>query len=150
MYHCIAEALCEGGLKDEAVKLVREYWGKMLELGADTFWEAFDPDKPGCRAARRQALSIRESDREQLLPRMELYSCVPHQQIPLDNKSPSRTQEGLIFSLILTTSTHQVPHVPPRSLQQVHGTVSMIRSSSLPDGRTRYLTGCRRALRRCR
>ncbi len=46
MYHCIAEALFEGGLKDEAVKLVREYWGKMLELGADTFWEAFDPDKP--------------------------------------------------------------------------------------------------------
>lgn len=46
MYHCIAEALFEGGLKDEAVKLVREYWGKMLELGADTFWEAFGPDKP--------------------------------------------------------------------------------------------------------
>ena len=46
MYHCIADALFEGGLKDEAVKLVREYWGKMLELGADTFWEAFDPDKP--------------------------------------------------------------------------------------------------------
>ena len=46
MYHCIAEALFEGGLKDEAVKLVRDYWGKMLELGADTFWEAFDPDKP--------------------------------------------------------------------------------------------------------
>ena len=37
MYYCIAEALFEGRLKDEAVKLVREYWGKMLELGADTF-----------------------------------------------------------------------------------------------------------------
>ena len=46
MYHCIAEALFEGGLKDEALKLVKDYWGKMLELGAYTFWEAFDPDKP--------------------------------------------------------------------------------------------------------
>ncbi|MBQ7221745.1 MAG: hypothetical protein IJS28_12295 [Synergistaceae bacterium] len=46
MYHCIVEALFEGGLKDEAVKLMKDYWGKMLELGADTFWEAFDPDKP--------------------------------------------------------------------------------------------------------
>ena len=46
MYHCIAEALFEGGHKDEAVNLIRSYWGKMLELGADTFWEAFDPDRP--------------------------------------------------------------------------------------------------------
>ena len=46
MYHCIVEALFEGGLKDEAVKLMKDYWGKMLSLGADTFWEAFDPDKP--------------------------------------------------------------------------------------------------------
>ena len=46
MYHCIAEALFEGGLEDEAVKLMKDYWGKMLELGANTFWEAFDPDKP--------------------------------------------------------------------------------------------------------
>ena len=46
MYHCIAEALFEGGLRDEAVKLMKDYWGKMIELGADTFWEAFDPDRP--------------------------------------------------------------------------------------------------------
>ena len=46
MYHCIVEALFEGGLNDEAEKLMRSYWGKMLELGADTFWEAFDPDRP--------------------------------------------------------------------------------------------------------
>lgn len=32
MYHCIAEALLEGGLKDEAVKLIKDYWWKMLEL----------------------------------------------------------------------------------------------------------------------
>lgn len=46
MYHHIAEALFEGGLNDEAENLIRDYWGKMLELGADTFWEAFGPDRP--------------------------------------------------------------------------------------------------------
>ncbi|MCD8021210.1 MAG: hypothetical protein LUF92_17045 [Clostridiales bacterium] len=46
MYHCIVEALYEGGLHEEATKLMRDYWGKMIDLGADTFWEAFDPDEP--------------------------------------------------------------------------------------------------------
>lgn len=46
MYHHIVEALFEAGLKEEAVKLMKEYWGKMIDLGADTFWEAFDPDQP--------------------------------------------------------------------------------------------------------
>lgn len=46
MYHHIVEALFEAGLKEEAVKLMKEYWGKMIDLGADTFWEAFDPEKP--------------------------------------------------------------------------------------------------------
>ena len=47
MYHHIVEALFEAGLKEEAVKLMKEYWGKMISLGADTYWEAFDPEKPG-------------------------------------------------------------------------------------------------------
>ena len=47
MYHHIVEALFEAGLNDEAVRLMKEYWGKMISLGADTFWEAFDPDRPG-------------------------------------------------------------------------------------------------------
>lgn len=46
MYHHIVEALFEGGLKEEAIKLMKDYWGKMIDLGADTFWEAFDPDQP--------------------------------------------------------------------------------------------------------
>lgn len=46
MYHHITEALFVSGLKDEAVQLIKDYWGKMLDLGADTFWEAFDPDQP--------------------------------------------------------------------------------------------------------
>lgn len=46
MYHHIVEALFEAGLKDDAVALMKNYWGKMIDLGADTFWEAFDPDQP--------------------------------------------------------------------------------------------------------
>lgn len=46
MYHHIVEALFEGGLEEEAVQLMKDYWGKMIDLGADTFWEAFDPDDP--------------------------------------------------------------------------------------------------------
>lgn len=46
MYHHVTEALFEAGLKTEAVQLMKAYWGKMIDLGADTFWEAFDPDRP--------------------------------------------------------------------------------------------------------
>ncbi|MEY8308228.1 hypothetical protein AAK899_01715 [Erysipelotrichaceae bacterium 51-3] len=46
MYSHITEALFKTGLTDAAVKLMKDYWGKMIELGADTFWEAFDPDRP--------------------------------------------------------------------------------------------------------
>jgi alpha-L-rhamnosidase len=46
MYHHIVEALFEAGLRDEAVSLMKDYWGKMISLGADTYWEAFDPEKP--------------------------------------------------------------------------------------------------------
>lgn len=46
MYHHIVEALFEAGLNEEAVQLMKDYWGKMISLGADTYWEAFDPDQP--------------------------------------------------------------------------------------------------------
>ncbi len=46
MYHHVVEALFEAGLTDEATDLMKSYWGKMIALGADTFWEAFDPDRP--------------------------------------------------------------------------------------------------------
>lgn len=44
MYHHIDQALFEAGLKDEALKLMKNYWGKMISLGADTYWEAFEPE----------------------------------------------------------------------------------------------------------
>lgn len=46
MYHYIVTALFETGYKNKAVSLIKDYWGKMVEYGADTFWEAFDPDHP--------------------------------------------------------------------------------------------------------
>lgn len=46
LYHYLAEAMLACGMADEALQLVRSYWGAMLDAGADTFWEAFDPDEP--------------------------------------------------------------------------------------------------------
>lgn len=46
MYHHVTEALFVAGLQEEATELMKNYWGQMIRLGADTFWEAFDPDKP--------------------------------------------------------------------------------------------------------
>lgn len=46
MYHHISEALFVAGLIDEGQKLMKDYWGKMINLGADTFWEAFAPEDP--------------------------------------------------------------------------------------------------------
>ena len=45
-YHHIIESLLHVGEKDEALELLRTYWGGMIDLGADTFWEAFDPADP--------------------------------------------------------------------------------------------------------
>ncbi len=46
MYHHITEALFAAECREEAVKLMKTYWGGMIELGADTYWEAFDPNQP--------------------------------------------------------------------------------------------------------
>lgn len=42
-YHHVIEALLHVGEKEKALELLRTYWGGMLKLGADTFWEAYDP-----------------------------------------------------------------------------------------------------------
>lgn len=44
MYHHITQALLESNHKVEAIRLIKDYWGKMVELNADTFWEAFEPN----------------------------------------------------------------------------------------------------------
>lgn len=45
-YHHVIEALLHVGEKEKALELMRVYWGVMVNLGADTFWEAFDPKDP--------------------------------------------------------------------------------------------------------
>ena len=39
-------ALIRVGYKDKAKKHMVEYWGSMLDAGADTFWEMWDPADP--------------------------------------------------------------------------------------------------------
>ena len=38
------EALAKAGRQDEAMDIIRDFWGGMLDLGATTFWEDFDLD----------------------------------------------------------------------------------------------------------
>lgn len=45
-YHHVIEALLHVDEKEKALELMRTYWGGMITLGADTFWEAFDPEDP--------------------------------------------------------------------------------------------------------
>ncbi len=44
MRHYVIEAMLKLGMKDEAVQYLKKFWGGMVELGADTFWEAYVPD----------------------------------------------------------------------------------------------------------
>jgi len=43
MYHYVVEAMIDVGLKQEAKNVITTYWGGMVEKGADTFWEVYDP-----------------------------------------------------------------------------------------------------------
>ncbi|MBR0162885.1 MAG: alpha-L-rhamnosidase [Oscillospiraceae bacterium] len=40
------EVLCRLGFLEEVLREIKRYWGGMLKLGAVTFWEEYDPDKP--------------------------------------------------------------------------------------------------------
>jgi alpha-L-rhamnosidase len=46
LYHHICEALALNGAEDDCLSLMKQYWGGMVEAGADTFWECFDPNNP--------------------------------------------------------------------------------------------------------
>ncbi len=46
-YHHYIQALIDAGLKDKAYAKMKEYWGGMLKMGADTFWELYNPEDPG-------------------------------------------------------------------------------------------------------
>ncbi|MBQ0101850.1 MAG: glycoside hydrolase [Firmicutes bacterium] len=44
MNYYLVEAFMKLGMKDEAKAHIIGYWGKMVDEGADTFWEVFKPD----------------------------------------------------------------------------------------------------------
>jgi len=43
MYHYVVEAMIMTGLNQEAKETIASYWGGMVNKGADTFWEVYDP-----------------------------------------------------------------------------------------------------------
>ena len=46
-FNCfVVEALFQAGQPQAALDVLRGYWGEMTDRGADTFWEAFDPETP--------------------------------------------------------------------------------------------------------
>ena len=46
MMHHYVEALCLVGRRQQARQVIRNYWGAMVNSGADTFWELFNPADP--------------------------------------------------------------------------------------------------------
>jgi hypothetical protein len=43
LYHYVIEAMIQCDLKQEAKDMLINYWGGMVNKGADTFWEVYDP-----------------------------------------------------------------------------------------------------------
>lgn len=46
MNHHYVEALLMCGKKDQAMEYMKYYWGGMINNGADTFWELYNPENP--------------------------------------------------------------------------------------------------------
>ena len=46
LYHYVVEGLLAAGLSKDARAMLEKYWGGMVEAGADTFWEVYDPAQP--------------------------------------------------------------------------------------------------------
>lgn len=46
MHHHYVTALLHAGLAEKAIGHMKRYWGGMVEAGADTFWESWDPGDP--------------------------------------------------------------------------------------------------------
>ena len=46
MNHYLVEAMMMLGEQDEALRHIREFWGAMVDMGADTFYEVFVPGRP--------------------------------------------------------------------------------------------------------
>ena len=46
LYHHYVQALLDAGQGEKALSVLRRYWGGMVEAGADTFWELYNPENP--------------------------------------------------------------------------------------------------------
>lgn len=46
MHHYVVEALIKSNMTEEATAYIKDYWGEMIRLGADTFWEVFVKGEP--------------------------------------------------------------------------------------------------------
>lgn len=46
LFHHYVQALLECGEKEQAVCEIKRYWGGMIDAGADTFWELYNPEDP--------------------------------------------------------------------------------------------------------
>ena len=44
--HYLIEAMLLCDMKDEAKNYLMTYWGGMIQNGADTFWELYNPENP--------------------------------------------------------------------------------------------------------
>ena len=44
MYHHYIDVLIRSGEKERALDEMKRYWGGMVNDGADTFWEVYNPD----------------------------------------------------------------------------------------------------------
>ncbi|WP_256761053.1 alpha-L-rhamnosidase N-terminal domain-containing protein [Cohnella sp. WQ 127256] len=47
-YHIVLETLFSYPFREEAIGEIRRFWGGMLDRGATTWWETFDPTLPAC------------------------------------------------------------------------------------------------------
>ena len=46
MRHYVVEVLIKSELYDMAKRYILDYWGAMVNVGEDTFWETFKKDNP--------------------------------------------------------------------------------------------------------
>lgn len=56
-YHYYVQALIDCGRKNRAREVINQYWGAMVDDGADTFYEMFDPDNPDFSAYGAKAVN---------------------------------------------------------------------------------------------
>lgn len=55
--HYLIDAMLVAGMNDEARRYLEDYWGGMVDKGADTFWESYDPDDDFISAYRFSPLN---------------------------------------------------------------------------------------------